>query len=249
MFRIDEDSGSITYTLSSEMRMTDSVIQESHAYLRQYGISEFSSFKLVLRELLNNAIEHGNYNMTERTVKCRIEHIGGKRFRITVEDEGQGFEYDNLILTLPEDPRQIRNRGFALINAFADQIEFNDKGNRVTVYMTYVEETTFNVVDENGRQVIVPSGDLTAATAEKFRVNLIRMLDKGHTHYRFDFKHVEDIDSVSLSVLIIFAKTLSTSSKITDNKKKKKLEVVNMNKDLVDLFHMTRMDRLYNIIQ
>lgn len=248
MFRIDEGSGSITFKLSSEMRLTDSVIKESQDYLRQFGISEFSSFKLVLRELLNNAIEHGNYNIIERTVICSVEHIGSKRFKITVEDEGQGFQYNDLILTLPEDPRQIRNRGYALINAFSDQIEFNDIGNRVTVYISYIEETDFNIRREKDRQIIVPSGDLTAATAEKFRVHLIQMLDNGCTHYRFDFKHVEDIDSVSLSVLIIFAKTLSNTTKIKENQNREKLEVVNMNRDLKDLFHMTRMDRLYNII-
>ena len=229
------------------MRLVDSVIKESQAYLQKFAISEFSSFKLVLRELLNNAIEHGNYSMAERTVTCTIEHIANKRFKITAADEGKGFAHDKLVMTLPEDPRQIRNRGYALINAFADQIDFHDNGNRITVYISYIEETTFSVVSENGRQIIIPSGDLTAATAEKFRVQLIRLLDEGHTHYRFDFKYVEDIDSVSLSVLIIFAKTLSPGTKT--QKSKETLEVVNLNKDLQDLFQLTRMDRLYNIIQ
>ncbi len=243
MYKIEKNPGSITFKLSSELRLTDSVIKESQEYLKQYEISEFSGFKLVLRELLNNAIEHGNYKIIERIVTCTIEHIEGNRFKITVEDEGEGFNYDNLIMTLPENPRQIRNRGYALINVFTDQIEFKKKGNCVTVYISFLEETTFHVSREDGWQIIKPSGDLTAATAENFRVLLIQLLDEDHTRCRFDFKHVEDIDSVSLSVLIVFAKNL------IKKESKGRLEVVNMNKDLRNLFRMTRIDKLYNIVK
>lgn len=242
MFKIEENSSAIIFTLSSEMRLVDNVIRESQNFLKQHDISEFSGFKLVLRELLNNAIEHGNYNISDRTVLCRIEHIGDKRFKITVQDEGKGFDYNNLVMALPENPRQIRNRGYALINAFSDQIDFNDTGNRITTYITFMEETTYHVVGKQDWQIIIPSGDLTAATADNFRIRLIELLDKGHSRYRFDFKHVADIDSVSLSVLIIFARTLSSKGD------EGKLEVVNMNQDLQDLFHMTRMDQVYSII-
>lgn len=242
MFKIDEKSDSIGFKLSSEMKLVDNVIRESQRFLKQCGISEFSGFKLVVRELLNNAIEHGNYNIAERQVQCHIEHIADKRFKITVQDEGKGFDYDELVMTLPEDPRQIRNRGYALVNAFSDQIDFNEQGNHVSVYITFIEETLYNVMKKDDWQIIIPSGDLTAATADTFRIRLIEMLDKGHSRYRFDFKHVTDIDSVSLSVLIIFARTLSPKEE------RGGLEVINMNPDLQELFHMTRMDRLYSIV-
>lgn len=243
MFKIDENSNSIIFTLSSEMRLVDNVIRESQKFLKEHDISEFSGFKLVLRELLNNAIEHGNYHISDREVVCRIEYIGEQRFKIMVQDEGKGFDYNNLVMTLPEDPRQIRNRGYALVNAFSDQIDFNERGNRVTTYITFIEETTYNVVKQSDWNIIIPSGDLTAATADNFRIRLIELLDNGNSRYRFDFRHVADIDSVSLSVLIIFARTL------TSKEREGGLEVVNMNRDLQDLFHMTRMDQIYNIVQ
>lgn len=241
MFKLDESPDSILFTLSSEMRLVDQVIRESQKFLKQYGISEFSGFKLVLRELLNNAIEHGNYNIAERPVLCNIDYIGDKRFKISVQDEGKGFDFNNLVMALPDNPRQIRNRGYALINAFSDQIDFNDKGNRVSAYITFIEETTYNVEKQGSWQIIIPSGNLTAATVDHLRIRLVELLDKGHARYRFDFKHVEDIDSVSLSVLIMFARTLSAKESTG------KLQVVNMNRDLQDLFHMTRMDQIYII--
>ncbi|MBA7636369.1 hypothetical protein ES703_43987 [subsurface metagenome] len=38
-------------------------------------------------------------------------------------------------MKLPEDPRYIQKRGYILINALSEQIEFNSKGNHITVYM------------------------------------------------------------------------------------------------------------------
>ena len=243
MFYVEESKNgeSISFTLSSEMRLVDHVIRETQKFLVRFDIVEFSGFKLVLRELLNNAIEHGNYNITERIVTCRLQRLEDKRFKLTVEDEGKGFDYDKLIMALPEDPRQIRNRGYALVNAFSDQINFNDTGSRVSVYITFIEETSYDVFGQEDWQVILPSGDLRAATADNFRGQLIKLLDRGFARYRFDFKNVEDIDSVSLSVLIIFARTLSSQDE-------KELEVVNMNEDLQDLFQMTRMDQIYSIV-
>jgi len=243
MFEIDEQNDAIVFTLSSEMHLVDNVIKESQRFLRQFDITEFSGFKLILRELLNNAVEHGNYNISDRAVVCSLQRIGDKRFKVSVQDEGKGFDYGKLVMTLPEDPRQIRNRGYALVNAFSDQINFNDKGNRVSVYITFMEETTYNVLKKNDWQIIIPSGDLTASTADNFRIRLIELLDNGHARYRFDFQNVADIDSVSLSVLIIFARTLSS------REEKGQLEVMNMSRDLQELFHMTRMDQLFHIVQ
>jgi hypothetical protein len=52
---------------------------------------------------------------------------------VTVEDEGEGFDYHALHMALPEDARRISNRGYILINNLCRTLEFNDCGNRVTV--------------------------------------------------------------------------------------------------------------------
>lgn len=241
MFEISRDGDSITFNFSSEMEMVDRVIQSCRGYLGQFSIPEFSKFRLVLRELLINAVEHGNWNDADRVVTCSIYHMGKWQFRIMVEDEGIGFDPDEVNMNLPEDPYQLRNRGYPLINAFADRLEFNETGNQITVYLSTLQTTSFSVDHENGWQIITPSGDITASTADNFREILVRLLDRGNRQYRFDFRNVEDIDSVALSVMIIFSKMLTKESG------KSRLEIVNARNALTNLFHLTRMDRTYKL--
>ena len=241
MFRMSEDTNSITFKFSSEMYLVDRVIQTCREYLGRFNVSEFSQFRLVVREILINAVEHGNRNVAEHKVTCEIARLNGRQFSVMVEDEGDGFEYKTLNMEMPEDPHELRSRGYALINAFTDQIEFNDKGNRVTVYFSPPQVTKFSVGNDDGWQIVTPSGDITASTADKFRTILVELLDQGHRQYRFDFSHVEDIDSVALSVMIIFAKMLGKE------RAKSQLEIVNARKALADLFQMTRMDKTYSV--
>ncbi len=244
MFTINQGPDRIVFIISSELHFVDQIIHVAQQFIKNFKIREFSGFKLVLRELLNNAIEHGNYNISRKKVTCSILHIRDKKFQVIVEDEGRGFDYDHLNLSIPEDPRQLRNRGYALINAFSERINFNEKGNRVTVYLSFVDETTYHILEDGDWSIIIPSGNLTATTADSLRIRLIELLMQGNRQYRFDFKHVDDIDSITLSILIIFARTVSSSKKRNDT-----LEVINMNNDLRELFQMTRMDQLYQVVR
>ncbi len=241
MFKMNEDESSISFRFSSEMRLVDRVIQGCDVYLKGLGIPEASEFRLVLRELLINAVEHGNKKAVERVVTCDIAYLDDWQFCITVEDEGQGFDHSSLEMRLPEDPQENRRRGYALIHAYTDRLEFNEKGNCVTAYIGIPRQTSFGIRTENSCQIITPSGDITASIADRFREILVDLLDRGCEHYCFDFRHVKDIDSVALSVMIIFAKMLDQKSR------KRRLEIVNVEKALADLFHMTRMDRMYEV--
>ncbi len=241
MFKTNETSNSISFVFSSEMRLIDRVIKVCQEFIEQFNASVFSEFRLVLREILINAVEHGNKKNIDYVVKCSVIHMGECEFMIVVEDEGDGFDHKTIDMKLPKDPRQTRRRGFALVNAFADLMQFNDAGNRVTVFISIPMITTFHIDNDNGCQVITPSGDITASVAEDFRTILVKLIDKGHRQYLFDLTHVRDIDSVAISVLIVFAKMLGKK------KTKSELEIINAEKGLRDLFHMTRMDKIFKV--
>ncbi len=242
MFNVNENNNSIIFEISSEMRMVDHIAHECREFFKKHDVLLFSNPKLVLRELLINAIEHGNRNIADSKVICTLEHLESYNFKITVEDGGDGFDYKSLKMELPEDPEQARNRGYALINVFTEKIEFNEKGNCVTCYMNLNPETEYEVIDVDNWINIKPMGNITASTADKFRVILVEQLKANNRMFRFDFINVEDVDSVSLSVLVCFAKMIDQESG------NHQLEIINANKDLVSLFRMTRMDRKYKII-
>ncbi len=84
-------------------------------------------------EAVNNAIIHGNKCDVSKSVEILISYKS-RVLRITVSDEGKGF-MPNMIPdpTKPENIENLNGRGVFLMSRLADEIEFNEKGNQVTM--------------------------------------------------------------------------------------------------------------------
>ena len=118
--------------------------------------------QIALREVIINAIEHGNLNITfdEKSdaiendtyfnlIHCRQNTPGIKDKKVTIEytvnkdsirytisDEGKGFSYKKYLENTEEtaDTECIpHGRGLVMISSVFDEISFNDKGNVVTL--------------------------------------------------------------------------------------------------------------------
>lgn len=89
--------------------------------------------RLASEEAVINAIKHGNKGEAGKAVKidCNVKE---EAVVITVEDEGEGFDYKNL-----PDPTREENilkgygRGLFLIHNAVDKVEFNSPGNKITM--------------------------------------------------------------------------------------------------------------------
>lgn len=242
MFRVEENDVLIKFTLSSDMSLVDRVINDCNDFISRFNINKTDNTKLIIRELLINAIEHGNDSKLELNINCQLSMIGERRFQLIVEDQGEGFDFTNLNHQIPEDPQEQRSRGLPLVNALADEIVFEEGGRKVIAYFVILPETEFKVTDiDDGFTEICPIGNLTASCAEKFRVVLLKLIDENKKNFRFNFNELEDIDSISLSLLITFSKMLN--NKFEDAQ----LEILNINEDLANLFKLTKLHRIYKI--
>lgn len=105
------------------------------------GINSDQSFdiKIILNELLCNAIEHGN--LLDCTNKVYMDVCIRERdvLNITIEDQGEGFDVDKVlnmgngapecdIMDLPE-----CGRGLQIVKSLCDDISFNERGNCIMV--------------------------------------------------------------------------------------------------------------------
>ncbi|MCP4132469.1 MAG: PAS domain S-box protein [bacterium] len=129
--------------------------------------SEIAPLKLATREILINAIEHGNLNIQswEKTEalknnnyfqfikerqhdprykdkKVTVEYsLTGEMVSYRVSDEGEGFDHKRITQpgedTSPED--LYHGRGLLLVREVFDVIEFNEKGNEVLL-VKYLKE-------------------------------------------------------------------------------------------------------------
>ncbi len=138
MINLIKNSDSIIFqTPSSPSEMGDAMAAFTE-FMRFHNVTDSGIEKamVVLRELLINAMKHGNrYNRSFPVTVC-INQVNREQFKISVKDLGNGFNYQSLDTNLPDNPREVKGRGYKLINAYSDSFEFNKKGNQVTAYIS-----------------------------------------------------------------------------------------------------------------
>ncbi|NLM74985.1 MAG: ATP-binding protein [Clostridiaceae bacterium] len=95
--------------------------------------------KVILSELLQNAIKHGNDYDNKKKISINV-WIENNSIGITVKDQGGGFDYRsirNLKLNKLSDcdPMTIdeTGRGLFIVQNLCDCMEFNPSGNMITV--------------------------------------------------------------------------------------------------------------------
>jgi len=151
------------FIIDNSLSTADEITQRITRNVAKYiSGNDFNMLRIALREIIINAIEHGNLNisfedktaaiMEDRYFQFLAERredprYNGKRVHIEynvepgmvtylVRDEGEGF---NPELVLSNDPVQLNRdmmahgRGIRLTMEFFDAIEYNEKGNEVVL--------------------------------------------------------------------------------------------------------------------
>lgn len=89
--------------------------------------------RLALEEALVNAIKHGNRMDPSRQVRIHWA-INSHSVRIEIEDEGHGFRPEEIPdPTAAENLEKPSGRGIMLMRAFMTEVDYNERGNRVTL--------------------------------------------------------------------------------------------------------------------
>ncbi len=237
MFKISETTNEIDFKFSSDTRFINRVLDNKND-LFEDGF-DLSGLDLILRELIANAIEHGNKNNSTKNIECSISLIENNFMKIIITDEGDGFDWKKINYIIP-DISSNRSRGFPIINSLCDKIEFSEKGNQVTAFFKLVNKTDFKYSIKDNIAIITPSGDITAENSNELKTLLKTMYNDEVLDFEFDLINVEEIDSLGLSVLLILANIV---------KDKNRLKITNVNNALTALFKMMRFNRLYQIIE
>ena len=97
--------------------------------------------KVILRELLQNAIRHGNAMDKTKMIALDVTLDEKNTLEISVQDEGSGFDIERILAQKrgkAMDTEDVFNmdefgRGLLIIENLCDTVCRNDRGNRVTV--------------------------------------------------------------------------------------------------------------------
>jgi PAS domain S-box-containing protein len=153
----------IVFNINNYLRNAEIISQKLSAHISKFSdMDTLVSVRTTLREILINAIEHGNLNISfeekskvmmegsylqfiqnrqndprYKDKKVTVEYVlDSKKVAYRITDEGQGFDHKKMMDAKMEDLNEDdvqHGRGIIMTRSVFDIIEYNDKGNQVSL--------------------------------------------------------------------------------------------------------------------
>ncbi len=121
--------------MPSRLPPVESLCREIRALLQQNGLAAVAfPVELSARECLNNAVLHGNRRAAMKRVRLDMR-IGRKWICLQVTDQGDGFNWRQARAAAPADTTKTSGRGLAICTLYAERVAFNQRGNRITLWL------------------------------------------------------------------------------------------------------------------
>ncbi|MGH9948723.1 MAG: ATP-binding protein [Pyrinomonadaceae bacterium] len=125
----------IEFELPSAISLMHIVLEYLMKRVEKLGVvkAEQSNLFVALDEAFVNAVKHGNKFDARKLVRIGAE-VSKHEARFTIEDEGEGFDVNNIPDPLdPENLFKASGRGVLFIYNIMDEVKYNDRGNRLTM--------------------------------------------------------------------------------------------------------------------
>ena len=94
--------------------------------------------KVILNEVLVNAIMHGNHEDASKRVKIEAGFIDEEDIFLIIEDEGCGYDFKEICKKHRSGITELdhlneRGRGMMIIKGLCDKVKVNKKGNKIVI--------------------------------------------------------------------------------------------------------------------
>lgn len=125
----------IEFELPSAISLMHIVLEYLLKRVEKLGVvkSEQSNLFVALDEAFVNAVKHGNKYDSNKLIRITAE-VSKQEARFTIEDEGEGFDVNNIPDPLdPENLFKPSGRGVLFIYNIMDEVKYNERGNRLTM--------------------------------------------------------------------------------------------------------------------
>ncbi len=136
----------IEFEFPSALSLMHCVLNYLTKRVEKLGVTdaEDSHLFIALDEAFVNAIKHGNQFNPEKNVRISVD-VSPKEARFTFEDEGEGFDISKI--PDPRDPENLfksSGRGVLIIHNVMDAVQYNERGNRLTMIKKTEKEKSEN---------------------------------------------------------------------------------------------------------
>lgn len=127
-----------TISIPSEYAAVSKVETLVDKVCNDLGVQEdyYGNVLIAVTEAVNNAIQHGNLFNNDLEVSVSVGDRS-QEFCFSVNDQGQGFDFNNLPdPTSPDNIEKENGRGIFLMKSLADDVEFENDGRSVNIYFS-----------------------------------------------------------------------------------------------------------------
>ena len=140
VIQLSVDSGDLLMKFHSDITFVQVAVEIIRTVLEYLKVADPTNVLLVSRELIKNAVVHGNQNDRSKEVVYRISRLAQDRFRLEVEDSGSGIGANGSESIAKQRPKKLdsgdgQGRGFTIIGSLSEQILVNEQGNKITVVL------------------------------------------------------------------------------------------------------------------
>ena len=125
----------LNLSISSEVGNIVKVENFIESFGDTFGVKPefFGTISLPVSEAVNNAILSGNKLSPDKKV-CLEAWKEKDKFYVSVQDEGEGFDYTNIPdPTLPDNIEKVAGRGLYVMKTLSDELLFENNGAKVTL--------------------------------------------------------------------------------------------------------------------
>ena len=141
VIQMSVDSGDLLMKFHSDITFVQVAVEIIRTVLEYLKVADPTNVLLVSRELIKNAVVHGNQNDRSKEVVYRISRLAQDRFELEVQDSGSGISLNRSESTTKQWPNRLdsdetHGRDFTIISSLSDQVSFNEQGNKITVVLT-----------------------------------------------------------------------------------------------------------------
>lgn len=204
-------------------------------------------FNYVLRELLNNAVEHGNKMVKEIKVKYRII-FNEEMLKINVWDDTGGFNIDASIKNIQDsETLRERNRGISSVIDLGFQLSVSEGG----ISAVYLFDSHNNGKESEVKHMEITRKNRTLVCV--LHTNLVSMniktliqklkphleTEENYDLFSLNLKDVTGIDSMGITFVIGIYKTLMSQNK--------KMVLCGVAEPMLNLFKIMKLDEIFEI--
>lgn len=136
----------ITSNIENIRDIVCSIIKFINESCENVDENDIFDIKVILNELFQNAIKHGNKEDCSKYVRIKVGIVNNSLVYFVIEDEGEGYNCNYVSdrcceISSPTDISELREngRGILIVKNLCDTIRFNKKGNKVIVLKKLVK--------------------------------------------------------------------------------------------------------------